>query len=94
MAAAQMAWQTLTPQAKSVAEKLFNLYDADSSGTIENPEFMSLCRAFDTSVEPELVQQSYNSVAGPTVPKSPHSLCGLTRWRCLRAWMLRGWQCG
>lgn len=67
---AAMAWQTLTPDAKAVAEKLFSLYDADNSGVIENSEFMSLCRAFDSTVDPALVQQSYQSVAGPTVTTS------------------------
>ena len=71
-----MAWQTLTPHAKEVAQKLFSLYDADRSGTIENPEFMSLCRAFDPSVDPALVQQSYRSVAGPTVTLPPCRAAG------------------
>ena len=61
------AWQTLTPHAKDVVQKLFALYDADGSGTIENPEFMSLCRAFDPEVDAKMVQESYKSVAGPTV---------------------------
>ena len=64
---AAMAWQTLTPQAKGVAQRLFTLYDADKSGTIENPEFMSLCRAYDATVDATLVKQSFQSVAGPTV---------------------------
>ena len=64
---AQIAWSTLTSRARSDTERLFALYDADGSGSIDHAEFMSICRSYDPSVDPMLVLQSYRSVAGPEV---------------------------
>ena len=64
---AQMAWETLTPRVQAQIDHLLQLYDADGSGRIDHAEFMSLCRSYNAEVDPEMVLQSYHSVADPNL---------------------------
>ena len=49
----------------AVANRLFEGYDADRSGTLEYSEFMPLMQRYDTSVDAEAMKTTFQ-VAGGT----------------------------
>ena len=66
-----------SPQCQQLLKKLFNLYDSDHSGVLEEPEFLSLCRVHDPAIDPVAVRQAWLGLAQPKVYQG-------SRWHSLK----------